>query len=121
VFDNLKKFIVWTLPTNGGEGLVILVAIILGVSLPLLPVHFIWVNMTTAIFLGLMLAFEPKEEVIMLRKPNQPDAVILDLIPLWRIVLVSTLLCVTAFSLYQLELLWGASEDEARAVAIAIL
>jgi cation-transporting ATPase F len=120
VFDNLKKFIVWTLPTNGGEGLVILVAVILGVSLPLLPVHILWVNMTTAIFLGLMLAFEPKEAGIMLRKPNQPDAPILDSVLLWRIVLVSTLLCVTAFSLYQLELLWGASEAEARTVAVAM-
>jgi Ca2+-transporting ATPase len=120
VFDNLKKFIVWTLPTNGGEGLVILLAVILGVSLPLLPVHILWVNMTTAIFLGLMLAFEPKEAGIMQRPPNKPDAPILDSILLWRIVLVSTLLCITAFGLYELELLWGASEAEARTVAVAM-
>jgi len=120
VFDNLKKFIVWTLPTNGGEGLVILLAVILGVSLPLLPVHILWVNMTTAIFLGLMLAFEPKEAGIMQRSPNKPDAPILDSVLLWRIVLVSTLLCVTAFGLYELELLWGASEAEARTVAVAM-
>ncbi|MFT7243358.1 MAG: cation-transporting ATPase F [Candidatus Azotimanducaceae bacterium] len=120
VFDNLKKFIVWTLPTNGGEGLVILLAVILGVSLPLLPVHILWVNMTTAIFLGLMLAFEPKEAGIMQRPPNKPDAPILDSVLLWRIVLVSTLLCVTAFGLYELELSWGASEAEARTVAVAM-
>jgi len=120
VFDNLKKFIVWTLPTNGGEGLVILLAVILGVSLPLLPVHILWVNLTTAIFLGLMLAFEPKEAGIMQRPPNIPDAPILDSILLWRIVLVSTLLCVSAFGLYELELLWGATEAEARTVAVAM-
>jgi Ca2+-transporting ATPase len=120
VFDNLKKFIVWTLPTNGGEGLIILLAVILGVSLPLLPVHILWVNMTTAIFLGLMLAFEPKEPGVMQRPPNKPDAPILDSVLLWRILLVSTLLCVTAFGLYKLELFWGASETEARTVAVAM-
>lgn len=120
VFDNLKKFIVWTLPTNGGEALVILLAVLLGISLPLLPVHILWVNMTTAICLGLMLAFEPKESGIMNRPPNNPDAPILDNVLLWRIVLVSSLLCVAAFGLYELELLWGATEAEARTVAVAM-
>ncbi len=120
VFDNLKKFIVWTLPTNGGEALVILLAVLLGISLPLLPVHILWVNMTTAIFLGLMLAFEPKEAGIMQRPPNSPNAPILDSVLLWRILLVSCLLCLTAFGLYELELLWGASEEQARTVAVAM-
>ena len=56
VFDNITKFIVWTLPTNMGEGLVILVAIVLGLTLPILPVQILWINMTTAVALGLMLA-----------------------------------------------------------------
>lgn len=120
VFDNLKKFIVWTLPTNGGEGLVILLAVFLGVSLPLLPVHILWVNMTTAIFLGLMLAFEPKEQGIMERPPYDPAAPIIDRILAWRILLVSSLLCVMAFGLYELELYWGASEAQARTVAVAM-
>lgn len=120
VFDNLKKFIVWTLPTNGGEGLVVLLAVLLGISLPLLPAHILWVNLTTAIFLGLMLAFEPKEAGIMQRPPNKPDAPILDGVLLWRILLVSSLLCLTAFGLYELELLWGATETEARTVAVAM-
>jgi cation-transporting ATPase F len=120
VFDNLKKFIVWTLPTNGGEGLVILAAVMLGLSLPLLPVHILWVNMTTAILLGLMLAFEPKEAGIMVRAPHKPDAPIIDAILLWRIILVSSLLCITAFGLYEFELSLGASEAEARTVAVAM-
>ncbi len=62
VFDNLTKFIAWTLPTNLGEGLVILAAISAGVALPILPVQILWINMTTAVLLGLMLAFEPKED-----------------------------------------------------------
>ncbi|MCG7535098.1 cation-transporting P-type ATPase [Pseudoalteromonas sp. OOF1S-7] len=120
VFDNLKKFIVWTLPTNGGEGLVILLAVLLGVSLPLLPVHILWVNMTTAILLGLMLAFEPREKGIMERPPYDPDAPIIDRILMWRILLVSSLLCITAFGLYELELMWGATEAQARTVAVAM-
>jgi Ca2+-transporting ATPase len=120
VFDNLKKFIVWTLPTNGGEGLVILLAVMLGVSLPLLPIHILWVNMTTAIFLGLMLAFEPREEGIMRRPPNQPNTPIIDAALMWRIILVSTLLCLTSFGLYEYELSLGASQAEARTVAVAM-
>ena len=102
VFDNLTKFIVWTLPTNLGEGLVILAAIFLGVTLPILPVQILWINMTTAGFLGLMLAFEPKEPGIMLRPPRRPDAPILTRQLMIRITLVSMLLLVSAFSLFNL-------------------
>ncbi|MFT6989110.1 MAG: Ca2+-transporting ATPase [Paraglaciecola sp.] len=120
VFDNLKKFIVWTLPTNGGEGLVILLAVMLGISLPLLPIHILWVNMTTAILLGLMLAFEPREDGIMQRPPHQPDTPIIDVTLMWRIVFVSALLCITSFGLYKFELSLGASQAEARTVAVAM-
>ena len=61
VFDNLTKFITWTLPTNGGEGLIILASVLLGTALPILPVQLLWINMSTALLLGLMLVFEPKE------------------------------------------------------------
>jgi len=61
IFDNLLKFIVWTLPTNGGEGAVLMLAILLGTTLPILPVQILWINLTTAVCLGLTLAFEPKE------------------------------------------------------------
>ena len=72
VFDNLTKFIVWTLPTNAGEGLVILAAILAGVALPALPVQILWINMMTAVLLGLMLVFEPKEHDLMQRPPRDP-------------------------------------------------
>ncbi len=65
VFDNLTKFITWTLPTNVGEGLVVLAAIFAGVALPITPVQILWINMTTAVLLGLMLAFEPGEKDVM--------------------------------------------------------
>jgi cation-transporting ATPase F len=57
IYDNLVKFITWTLPTNFGEGLVILAAIVAGVTLPITPLQILWINMTTAVLLGLPLAF----------------------------------------------------------------
>ncbi len=118
VFDNLTKFIVWTLPTNLGEGLVILTAIIFGITLPILPVQILWINMTTAGFLGLMLAFEPKEPDIMQRLPRNPDTPILTGELITRILLVGTLLLIGAFGLYEWERATGASIEKARTVAV---
>ncbi|MBL4901043.1 MAG: cation-transporting P-type ATPase [Desulfocapsa sp.] len=118
VFDNLTKFIVWTLPTNLGEGLVILTAIFLGITLPILPVQILWINMTTAGFLGLMLAFEPKEPGIMQRRPRDPDTPILTRELITRIFLVGTLLLIGAFGLFKWELTTGASIEQARTVAV---
>jgi Ca2+-transporting ATPase len=120
VFDNLTKFIVWTLPTNLGEGLVILAAIFFGLTLPILPVQILWINMTTAGFLGLMLAFEPKEPGIMQRQPRNPDTPILTSELIIRILLVGTLLLIGSFGLFQWELARGASLDAARTVAVNV-
>lgn len=120
VFDNLTKFIVWTLPTNIGEGLVILAAIFAGVTLPILPVQILWINMTTAVLLGLMLAFEPKEPGIMMRPPRDPNRPILTRELMGRILLVGTLLLVGSFGLFKWELMAGASVTEARTVAVNV-
>ncbi len=120
VYENLVKFIVWTLPTNFGEGLVILAAIIAGVALPIMPVQILWINMTTAICLGLMLAFEQKEPGIMNRPPRSLNTPILSKWLLWRIVLVGSLLCLGAFSLFKLALILGKSTAEARTIAVNI-
>ncbi|RMH07787.1 MAG: HAD family hydrolase, partial [Nitrospirae bacterium] len=120
VFDNLTKFIVWTIPTNMGEGLVLLAAIALGAMLPILPVQILWINMTTAIALGLMLAFEPKEPGIMHRPPRNPQRPLLTGTLIFRTVMVSTLLLAGAFGLF----LWfsehGASLAEARTIAVNV-
>jgi Ca2+-transporting ATPase len=120
VYDNLVKFIAWTLPTNFGEGLVILVAVIMGVALPILPVQILWINMTTAILLGLMLSFEPKEKGIMKRKPRKPNQPVLNSILIFRIVFVGILLCLEAFLLFKYALLNGQSEATARTVAVNV-
>jgi len=120
VFDNLTKFIVWTLPTNAGIGLVLVAAIALGVTLPILPVQSLWINMTTALALGLMLAFEPGEAQLMRRPPRRPDTPLLTLDLGMRVVLVSGLLLAGAFGLFVWEQRLGASEAAARTVAINV-
>jgi cation-transporting ATPase F len=120
VFDNLTKFITWTLPTNIGEGLVIVAAIAFGVALPILPTQILWINMTTAVALGLMLAFEPKEPGIMTRPPRDPDQPLLTRALVTRILLVSTLLVASAWWLFDWELSNGASLPEARTTALNV-
>ncbi|HWQ05060.1 MAG TPA: cation-transporting P-type ATPase [Longilinea sp.] len=121
VFDNLVKFIAWTLPTNLGEGLVLLAAIVTGVTLPILPIQILWINMVTAAVLGMTLAVEPKEADLMTRKPRDPQAPILDSALIWRIVLVSLIILAGAFGLFEYELLRGASVEEARTVAVNVV
>lgn len=121
VFDNLRKFIVWTIPTNLGEGLAILIAIVAGVTLPIVPVQILWVNMTTAICLGLMLAFEPKEPDVMRRKPIDPHTPIMTKGLLIRIISVGTLLMAGVFGLFVFEKSLGSSLAQARTVAVNVL
>ncbi|WP_079433323.1 HAD-IC family P-type ATPase [Zoogloea sp. LCSB751] len=120
VYDNLVKFIVWTLPTNFGEGLVILFAVLAGVTLPITPLQILWINMTTAVLLGLPLAFEPIQEDVMARAPRSPGSPILDLTLVRRIVLVGILLLVAAFGLFARWRGLGASLDEARTIAVNV-
>ncbi|HPD55783.1 MAG TPA: cation-transporting P-type ATPase [Smithellaceae bacterium] len=118
IFDNLVKFITWTLPTNGGEGLVILAAIFSGVTLPILPVQILWVNMTTAILLGLMLAFEPGEPDIMDYPPREPNSPILTGILIARILMVSFLMLAAVFTIFTWQKYQGYPLAEARTVAV---
>ncbi|MCX6032573.1 MAG: HAD-IC family P-type ATPase [Chloroflexi bacterium] len=118
VFDNLTKMIAWTLPTNLGEGLVILAAIVLGFALPILPIQILWINMMTSVLLGLTLAMEPGEPDIMRRPPRDPRAPILTRALVGRVVLVGLLILVAAFGLFELELSLGAGVEIARTVAV---
>jgi cation-transporting ATPase F len=121
VFDNLTKFIAWTLPTNLGEGLVLLAAIVIGATLPILPIQILWINMVTAAFLGMALSLEAKESDLMSRKPRHPRSPILSGTLIWRIVLVSMIILVGAFGLFEYELGRGASLAEARTVAVNVV
>ncbi|TDB77323.1 HAD-IC family P-type ATPase [Micromonospora sp. KC723] len=118
VFANLTKFITWTLPTNAGEGLVILVAIVFGTVLPILPSQILWINMTTAVLLGLTLAFEPKEPWIMDRPPRDPAQPLLTAALVVRILLVSVLLVAGTWWLFAWETAAGAELAQARTTAV---
>jgi len=118
VFDNLVKFVTWTLPTNIGEGLVIMVAVFAGVTLPILPIQILWINMTTAVLLGLMLVFEAKEPGLMARPPRDPQAPILTGSLVFRIGMVGVLLLVGSFGLFQWVLSQGQSLEVARTAAV---
>ncbi|MFZ2391111.1 HAD-IC family P-type ATPase, partial [Rhodoferax sp.] len=118
LYDNLVKFITWTLPTNLGEGLVILAAVLAGVTLPITPLQILWINMTTAVLLGLPLAFEPTERGIMRRPPRPPGASILDRRLVTRVLLVGILMLVASFGLFELALARGHSLAVARTIAV---
>ena len=120
VFDNLIKFITWTLPTNLGEGLVILVAIMLGITLPILPVQILWINMSTAIFLGLMLVFEPEEEKIMLRPPRDPKKPILTKDMVVQMFIVGFYMLIVSYTMFNYALSSGYSIEYARTIAVNI-
>jgi cation-transporting P-type ATPase F len=120
VFDNLTKFVVWTLPTNFGEGLVLTTAIVLGVALPMTPLQILWINMTTAVLLGLMLAFEPIEGGVMARPPRHPEAALLNRRLGLRVLLVGVAMVLGAFGLFQWKLAEGGSLDAARTMAVNV-
>jgi magnesium-transporting ATPase (P-type) len=121
VFDNLTKFIVWTLPTNFGEGLVILAAVFAGTVLPVLPVQILYINMATALLLGLMLVFEPKERDLMERMPRDPKQPILTGTLILRSTLVTLLMLAGAFGLFIWEQQHGATLTEARTIAVNVI
>jgi Ca2+-transporting ATPase len=118
IFDNLLKFIVWTLPTNIGQGTVIFISVFLNIQLPILPVQILWINLTTAGILGLTLAFEPKEKDIMLRQPRRPDQRLISFKLTNRMLLISIILVLVSFLLYDYELSKGSSVATARTAAV---
>jgi len=120
VYDNLLKFITWTLPTNVAEGLVILTAIGVGSQLPITPLQILWINMMTALLLGLMLAFEPIESNVMDRPPRPPQAPIFDKALAFRVVLVGVITLAGAFGLFLFELERGAGIEHARTAAVNV-
>ena len=104
VFDNLTKFIIWTLPTNVGEAMVLLLAILFRAVLPVLPVQLLWVNLMTCVLLGLTLVFEPKERDLMARPPRNPKRPLFTFPLLMRTGLVSFILVTGSFWVFFREL-----------------
>ncbi|MGE3907604.1 MAG: HAD-IC family P-type ATPase, partial [Reyranellaceae bacterium] len=121
VYDNLTKVIAWTLPTNGGEALTIILAILLGLTLPVTPIQILWINMVTAVALGLTLAFEPAEAGVMRRPARPPKQKLLSGRLLWRITFVSALMVAGTFGIFNRAIERGLSLETARTMAVNTL
>ena len=121
IYDNLQKTILFILPTNGAQAATILVAVSLGLLLPILPVQILWVNMITAVTLALALAFEPAEPNVMRRPPRDPRAPIFSGYFLWRTALVTAVLVAGTLGMFLWEVGQGASEAAARTAAVNTL
>ncbi len=118
VYDNLIKVIGWTLPTNGGEALTILAALALGATMPITPVQILWVNLITAVALGLTLAFEPAEAGVMTRPPRSRNTPILSGELAWKIFFVSTLFVAGAFGMFAWGEARGLPVEETRTLVV---
>jgi magnesium-transporting ATPase (P-type) len=121
VYDNLKKVISWTLPTNAGEAMVVIVALVAGMALPMTAVQILWVNLITGITLGLALAFEPTETGTMARPPRRRDAPILSGELVWHVVLVASLFLAAVFGMFSYALDRGYSLPLAQTIAMNTL
>ena len=121
VYDNIKKAIVFIIPTNGGEAGMVLVAILFGMTLPITPVQILWINMVTAVTLALALAFEKAEADVMMRSPRAADESLLSGFMVWRIVFVSALLTGGTLALFMWEIAQNGSIELARTVAVNAL
>ena len=121
VYDNLTKVITWTLPTNFGEAMVVVLAILGGYLLPITPVQILWVNMVTAVTLGLVLAFEPAEPDVMRRPPRVAKSALLTRELVWQVLLVSVLFATGVFGMFWSALSRNLPLEEARTLAVNTL
>jgi len=121
VYDNLKKVISWTLPTNAGEAMTIVLALMLGLALPVTAVQILWVNLITAITLGLALAFEPTEAGTMARPPRRRDEPLMSGVLVWHVVLVALLFLAAVFGIFSYAIDKGHSLPLAQTMAMNTL
>mgnify|MGYP002062829131 CR=1 FL=1 len=121
VYTNLKKAISFLLPINGGEAASLIVALLLGLTLPITALQILWVNLASSVVLAMGLAFEPAEPDVMHRAPRPREDGLLDAFLVWRIVLVSLLFLGGIFASFQWALGQGYSEEQARTLAVNTL
>ncbi len=121
VYDNIKKVIGWTMPTNAGEAATIILAILAGMSLPVTAVQILWINLVTASSLGLALAFEPTEPDTMRRPPRPRDEPLLTGQLIWHILLVTVLFVAAVFGIYAYAIDRGYGTAAAQTMAMNML
>ena len=121
VYDNIRKALYFILPTNGAESLVIMAAILFGMTMPITPAQILWVNMVTAVTLALAISFEPMEDAVMKRNPRKSTESILGKDFLWRIIYVSVLIGAASLAMFLYMKDSGMSEEGARTMAVNTL
>lgn len=121
VFDNIRKALLFILPTSGGEAGVILIAVYAGLTLPVTAGQVLWVNLVTAVTLAVALAFEPAEADVMRRPPRPPREPLVTRVLGLRILYVSALMMAVTFAAFQWELARGSSTEVARTAAVNML
>ncbi len=121
VYDNIRKAVLFILPTNGAEALVIALAVLAGLALPITPVQILWINMATAVTLALALAFEPTEGDVMRRPPRPPSEGLITGFVAARIVWVGLVLTGATFALFQWSMAGSGDEALARTLAVNLL
>ena len=118
VYNNIEKAILFMLPTNVAQALVIMVAIFIGFTMPITAPQILWVNMVTSVALGLVISFEPHELEVMTRPPRAVERPILTGFGIWRIIFVGlALLAYTLWAFFWMKS-QGASDPLARTVAV---
>jgi len=107
VFNNIWKVILFLLPTNGGQGLVMAGAVLLSpfiavfaLGLPIQPVQILWVNLIIAIACAIPLIWEPKEQGILERPPRDPKERLFNPLFLQRVGLVSVIEMIGTFTMF---------------------
>ncbi|MBL8223703.1 MAG: HAD-IC family P-type ATPase [Chromatiales bacterium] len=118
VYDNIRKVIGWTVPTNGGEVLTVIAAILFGFTMPMSPAQILWINLILTVTLGLVLAFEPPEPGVMARPPRPSGAPLLSRFLVWRILFVSALFTAGALAIFFYALGRGLDVDTARTMVV---
>ncbi len=103
IYKTIKKVILYLFSTNLGETLAIIGALLLGLPLPLLPAHIIWLNFVTDGFLDISLAMEPKEENLLRDHFERPKKYLVDKLMLKRMFLMAVPMAIGAIYLFKIN------------------
>lgn len=121
VYDNIKKALAFVLPTNGALAGIVITGVLAGESLPITALQILWINMVSAVTLGLALAFEPPEADVMCRPPRDPQEALLTPFMIWRIGFTSVIMVIGTFGLFLWDRIHGAPLEVARTTAVNTL
>ncbi len=121
VYDNIRKTLAFILPTNGAQAGIIIASVMMGIALPITPLQILWVNMITAVTLGLSLAFEPPEGNVMRRSPRSPKEPLLNQFLSWRIIFISAIMVMGTLGLFLWDRYHGETLEMARTTAVNTL